>query len=295
MIRAAIAIGSNSTRLLVAEKQGNELKNSYRGREETRLFLGLDEKGCIARERLELTAQAVARMAMQARERGAEEIALFATSATRDAKNGHELGARIRALCGLSLQIITGEEEARLAFCAVAGKERCLVMDIGGGSTEFTWGEAGQIAYAASAQMGASRLLKMCDIENERDAERALDLARAALMPFASQLEKYPHGKKLIGLGGSCTTAAGIAIGRTVHGEDAEGLKVTLEEARCQLSRLSRLPLEERKKVAGLPPERAVHMPHGLSILVSAMELCGYEEMTVSGKNNLDGFLLTTK
>jgi len=111
----------------------------------------------------------------------------------------------------------------------------------------------------------------------------------------ASQLEKYPHGKKLIGLGGSCTTAAGIAIGRTVHGEDAEGLKVTLEEARCQLSRLSRLPLEERKKVAGLPPERAVHMPHGLSILVSAMELCGYEEMTVSGKNNLDGFLLTTK
>ena len=81
MIRAAIAIGSNSTRLLVADKQGNELKNIYRGREETRLFLGLDDEGFIAKERLDFTAQAVAGMAEEARTRGAKEIALFATIA----------------------------------------------------------------------------------------------------------------------------------------------------------------------------------------------------------------------
>ena len=148
MIRAAIAIGSNSTRLLVAEKEGNELKHAFRGREETRLFLGLDEENNIAPERLEQTALAVARLAKAAWLRGAQEITLFATSATRDAKNGAALGERIRALCGLSLQVISGEEEARLAFCAVAGQERRLVMDIGGGSTEFTYGENGQILWA---------------------------------------------------------------------------------------------------------------------------------------------------
>ena len=292
MIRAAIAIGSNSTRLLVAEKEGNALKNAYRGREETRLFLGLDEEGNIAPERLESTALAVAGLAKIAWLRGAEEIALFATSATRDARNGEKLGERIRELCGLSLEIISGEEEARLAFFAVAGKERRLVMDIGGGSTEFTWGENGQILFAKSAQMGASRLLKQCPIENEADAYRALEIARNALLPFAEQVNRYAHAPVLVSLGGSCTTAAAMKMGRIAHGESVEGQKVTLEEARAHLRLLASLPLEERKKVPGLPPERAIHMPHGLCILVSAMELCGYEEMTVSGKNNLDGYLL---
>ena len=78
-----------------------------------------------------------------------------------------------------------------------------------------------------------------------------------------------------------------------INARDLHKQPMTLEEAKGQLRLLASLPLEERKKVAGLPPERAVHMPHGLCILIAAMELCGYEEMTVSGKNNLDGYLLT--
>ena len=241
---------------------------------------------------MESTALAVARLAKAAWLRGAEEIALFATSATRDAGNGDKLGDRIRALCGLSMQIISGEEEARLAFFAVAGKERRLVMDIGGGSTEFTWGEKGQIALARSAQMGASRLLTQCAIDSERDAEGALGRAREALSPFAEQIHQYPQTPVLVGLGGSCTTAAAMKMGRIAHGESVEGQKVTLEEARAQLKLLAALPLDKRQQVPGLPPERAVHMPHGLCILIAAMELCGYGEITVSGKNNLDGYLM---
>lgn len=290
---AAIAIGSNSTRLLIAEKQGNALVNPYRGREETRLFLGLDDQGMIAPERLENTARTVAAMAGEAWGQGAETIALFATSATRDAQNGALLGERIKSLCGLDLQIISGEEEARLAFRAVAGMERRLVMDIGGGSTEFTLGEKGHIQFAASAQMGASRLLRLCPIENEADAGRALEIAKSTLMPYARQLAAYSVAPALIGLGGSCTTCAAIQMGKIAHGEAVEGHVISLHEARRQLALLANLPLEKRQSIPGLPPARAAHMPHGLCILIAAMELCGHEILTVSGRTNLDGYLLS--
>lgn len=294
MMRGAIAIGSNSTRMLAAEKEGNVLKNILRGREETRLFLGLDEEGNIQPERLEYTAQAVCRLAAEARAHGAQEIALFATSATRDAKNGEELGKRIDELCGLSLQVITGEEEAGLAFRAVAGEERRLVMDIGGGSTEFTLGEKGVIAFAASAQMGASRLLKSYPIACVSDAEEAIKEAKRVLSPLAEKILHFPMARGFIGLGGSCTTAAAIQMGRIAHGDQVEGEIVSFSEAKRQLQLLSALPLEERKKVPGLPPERAVHMPHGLCILIAAMELLQMDAITVSGRNNLDGYLLST-
>ena len=128
MKRAAIAIGSNSTRMLAAEKRNGKLEDILRGREETRLFLGLDEEGRIRPERIEDTAQAVCRLALLAKAAGAQSIALFATSATRDAKNGEALGGRIRELCGLSMRVISGEEEADLAFRAVSqeiGRASC--------------------------------------------------------------------------------------------------------------------------------------------------------------------------
>lgn len=293
MRRAAIAIGSNSTRLLVADRRGGSLDNIYRGRAETRLFLGLDAQGNISPERLENTAQAVSRLAGEARAQEAQSVALFATSATRDAANGADLARRIFTLCGLELQVISGEEEARLAFAAAAGQERRLVMDIGGGSTELTLGEGGRVQLAQSAQMGASRLLKMCPIDNEADARRALSLARETLAPFVDRLSKLPPARGLIGLGGTCTTAAAISMGREAHGEGVEGVTVTQGEAVRQLALLSSLPLAERARVPGLPPARAMHMPHGLCILIAAMELLSMDAVTVSGRTNLDGYLLT--
>lgn len=292
MIRAAIAIGSNSTRLLTAEKRGGSLVNIHRGREETRLFLGLDENGNILPKRLEETAQAVLRLYREALAHGAESAALFATSACRDAKNGPALRERIRELTGLDMQIISGEEEARLAFRAAAGQERRLVTDIGGGSTELTLGEHGVIEYSASAQMGASRLLKMRPICNAADAETALAIARETLNPYIAAVRARPAAPALIGLGGTCTTAASIERGKELHGENAEGLTVTVDEARRQLTLLSGLSMEERERVPGLPAARAAHMPNGLCILIAVMEGCGFASVTVSGRTNLDGYLL---
>ena len=293
MRRAAIAIGSNSTRMLTADKTNGALQAILRGREETRLFLGLGEDGMICPDSLENTAQAVARLAEQAREAGAESIALFATSAARDARNGEALAERIRELCGLTLRVISGQEEANLAFLAVSRGQRRLVMDIGGGSTEWTIGENNRVEWSVSMQLGASRLLKAQPIDSETDAEKVLSIARNIIAPYTEKLRGLAPAPAMIGLGGSCTTSAAMAMGRDAHGEEVEGKTVTLQSAREQLKLLSGLTLEERMRVPGLPPSRAIHMPHGLCILIAALECCGFEELTVSGKTNLDGYLLS--
>lgn len=293
MMRAAIAIGSNSTRMLAADKQGGALCRILRGREETRLFLGLDEAGNIMPERMESTAQAVLRLAIMARRHGAEIIDLLATSATRDAKNGDALVDRIYALCGLRLRVISGQEEAALAFQAVSEGQRRLVMDIGGGSTEFTVGENNVPQWSVSMQLGASRLLKMGEINSPADAERTLDIARRIMAPYAAQYRALPPAPALVGMGGSCTTSAAMIMGREAHDEEVEGKTVSLAWAREQLRLLSSLTLEKRTKVPGLPPARAAHMPHGLCILIAALEACGFDSLTVSGRTNLDGYLLS--
>ena len=291
MRRAAIAIGSNSTRMLCADTVGGRLYFPVRGREETRLFLGLDAEGRILPERIESTARAVKRLYEMARAAGAQETDLIATSASRDARNGDLLAARIEALCGLRMRVISGEEEAALAFRAVSAGRRRLVMDIGGGSTEWTLGENNQVLWSVSMQLGASRLLKQRPILSPEDAEAVLSLAREIMAPQAEKLRAFPPAEDMAGLGGSCTTLAAMEMGREAHGEAVEGRGVTRDQAEKWLKILAGMSLEERRQVPGLPPARAEHMPHGLCILISALDACGFSRLTVSGKTNLDGYL----
>ena len=291
MRKAVISIGSNSTRLLVADC-GDELKNRYLGRAETRLFMGLDESGCLQEEAMERTVRALCAMRLEAEIQGAESFTLLATSATRDAANADDFARRILDKAGLNLEIIPGETEAGFAFRAAAGTEDCVVMDIGGGSTEYSRGMGGTIQLARSTQMGASRLLKLQDITDESTAAKALNLAREALKPAAEALSSLPRAGRLVGMGGTCTTAASIEQGYFFSGNDVEGAAVTLETAKEQLELLAPLSPEERMAVPGLPASRVYHMPHGLCILIASMELLGFESLTVTGKTILDGYLL---
>lgn len=293
MMHAAIAIGSNSTRMLCGEKAASGLQNILRGREETRLFSALDAKGFFPAEKIEETAMTVKKLYDAAMAHGAKDCVLFATSASRDAKNSQALADRIYQLTSLSMQIITGEEEARLAFFACAGEKKTIVMDIGGGSTELTLGEHGRILSAASAQMGASRLMKMQEIYSVQDAQNALSLAKEALRPYTDALKGQLSGATLMGIGGTCTALAGIFRQAFFTVEAMEGQTVSLEEARRQLAMLAPMPLAKREQVPGLPATRAMHMPNGLCILIAAMELMGFESLSVSGRNNLDGYLLS--
>lgn len=289
MCQAAIAIGSNSTRLLVKHASNGQ---EFRAREETRLFSGLNGEQLLSEEKIEETALAVHKLKRTALEHGAKEISLLATSATRDARNADAFAARVLSLTGLHLQVISGQEEAALAFLAAAGKEERLVLDIGGGSTELSYGKDGQLLSAFSAQLGASRLLLQKEIASPDDAAYFLRLSENILSDEMKRAAFPSIFPPMIGLGGSCTTAIALQMGRTAHGAAVEGQVLPLCEAHRQLQLLSTLSMEARRQVPGLPPERAAHMPHGLCILIAAMTLCRQTRITVSAKTNLDGYLM---
>lgn len=280
----AIAIGSNSTRLLTRLENGLE----DRAREDTKLFSGLNEDGNLSDEAMDRTVRAVLRLKKRAIQFGAEYIMLLATSATRDAGNSEEFSRRLLAGTGLRLKIISGNKEAELAFRAASAGSHCAVLDIGGGSAELTYGAEGKIIKSISAQEGASRLLKEGEILSAKDAERVygrvISRLRTAYAPILS-LKRPP---KLILIGGTATTAAAIQLITDSHGQELEGTKLTKEQARAQLVRISDLSLKERANVPGLYPSRVHIMPHGLCILLAALELTGFDEFTVSTRNNLD-------
>ena len=280
----AIAIGSNSTRLLTRLENGLE----DRAREDTKLFSGLNEEGNLSDEAMDRTVRAVLRLKKRAIQFGAEYIMLLATSATRDAGNSEEFSRRLLAGTGLRLKIISGNKEAELAFRAASAGSHCAVLDIGGGSAELTYGAEGKIIKSISAQEGASRLLKEGEILSAKDAERVygrvISRLRTAYAPILS-LKRPP---KLILIGGTATTAAAIQLITDSHGQELEGTKLTKEQARAQLVRISDLSLKERANVPGLYPSRVHIMPHGLCILLAALELTGFDEFTVSTRNNLD-------
>lgn len=291
MIRAAITIGSNSTRSLVADVT-DALHVIHRGREETRLMMGMDEAGFITPRAMAQTVAAVADLYREALAMGAKDVTLMATSATRDAQNSNIFVQRLREATGLDTRIISGQEEAALAFRAAAGNENCLVFDIGGGSTELTYGEKGQILASRSAQVGASRLLKIQPIECMEDADRILSIARDIIREALCGM--LPGGKAfhMTGLGGSCTTCASLLMKREAHGEEVEGVRVTIDDVRRFLHTLSPLMPAARAEFRGLPRSRVHHFPHGLCILLAVMEEAGAEAFTVSGRTNLDGYLM---
>lgn len=254
--------------------------------------MALTEGGALEEEAMEHTIRALSAMKLEAESRGAENIPLLATSATRDAANAEEFRQRIRERTGLELQVIPGEVEAQLAFTAASGMEDCVVMDIGGGSTEYSRGNAGVVQFARSTQMGASRLLKMTDITCQRDADRAVEIARDTLKNAAEALLALPKAEKMVGIGGTCTTAVSILQGYLLNPDDVEGVELTQENVREQLDMLAGMSLEERMQVPGLPETRIKHMPHGLCILLASMQLLGYDRIRVSAKTILDGYLL---
>ena len=175
MLAAVIGIGSNSVRALVARNNEGVFERLYRDREGTRLFAGLDSRGVLKEESILKTAEAVRRMAAAVREKGAEDLSIFATSAARDAANGQDFLNAIEQAAGIPPMILTGEEEARLSFFGAsrAVKDECFcgVIDIGGGSTEIVAGRGEDIECAFSCQMGAVRLFREIPIAGKQDME----------------------------------------------------------------------------------------------------------------------------
>jgi len=298
---AAIDVGSNSVRCLIAE-QGDDghLTVVDDLKDQPRLARGLSSTGILASGSMDRAVEAIGRMLQAAERRGATRIALVATSAVRDAANGAEFAERIKRELGVPLEVINGETEARLAFLSVREhfavvRGRAVVMDIGGGSLELVLAASGLVDKAVSLPFGAVRLTEQY-LSDAARPEAGLRRLRSAVRQRLRTAVPAPEwsGAKLFGSGGTFTNAARILAARergkvppAIH-----GATVTLGELQRVLEWLARMTVEERREVPGLNPERADIIPAGLAVAAEVMEHFAAQQLTASAFGLREGILL---
>lgn len=295
MKAAVIGIGSNSVRCLLAEPEGTDFTCLWRDREGTRLFAGLDEHGNIKRDSMDKTVAAVARMASELRHQGAKTLAVFATSAARDAANSGEFIRAVTEAAGTELRILSGNEEAELSFLgasAASRAERCGVIDIGGGSTEIAIGTKKGIEASFSCQMGAVRLYQKLRLDRKEDMLPVQQAAGEILADHLSECAEVAIPETWVGTGGTFTTLA--AMVRQVPWTDRTNMHGT-EVARWEIQeigeKLSEMSLAQRKQLPGLQPGRADIVVHGICILLGVMDRLKIGRIVVSEQGNLDGYI----
>jgi exopolyphosphatase/guanosine-5'-triphosphate,3'-diphosphate pyrophosphatase len=302
-VRAVIDIGTNSVKLLVAHVEGHLVHPLHEESEQTRLGQGFYETHMLQPEAITQTAQVVAGFAQLARRWEPASIRVIATSAARDAINQEELLAQLQEASGLRSEVISGEQEAELAFEGVTTSEAfaehpLLVLDVGGGSSEFILGENNHAIFAQSFKLGTVRLLEKMppnDPPLARDLDAMRDWARAyfqsEILPVVNPkleqlLRKSTSGKELpflVGTGGTTTIMTRIQYQLSSFERSLiEGAVLTRRDVEGQVARLWSVSLEQRKQIVGLPKKRADVILPGVVIFATVLEMLGFEELHVS-------------
>jgi exopolyphosphatase / guanosine-5'-triphosphate,3'-diphosphate pyrophosphatase len=266
---ACIDIGSNTTRLLIADRTAEGLSEVHQERAFTHIGAGLDQTGSIRREKLREVVTVVAWQAQVARDLGCAELRAVATAAIRDAANGAELADAIRAATDLQVEILSGEHEARLAFIGAAAMAdqpaagELGVIDVGGGSSELVVGTApDRVDWWASIQLGSGTL---CSRVLTDDPPRldSLDAAKAEIAAALDGLEP-PRPGRTFAVGGSATSLWRVA------GPDLDATAL----ARA-LDLLIKQPSAAIARRFAIDPQRARLLPAGLLILQECSRLLG--------------------
>ena len=291
MRTAAIGIGSNSLRMLVADIAEGKLKRLKRYREGLRVFAALDENKNIVPEMIQSACESVRKLRDEALSQGAEKVHLFATSAVRDASNQEKFMAALQDATGLELDVCSGDEEACLSFWGAAENEPTGLIDIGGGSTEIAVGCGRAVDEAVSLQMGAVRLYRMYPITCREEADKVVQAAQELLLPVEQRF-KASGSRSWVGVGGTFTTSA--ALVQRIPWQDREkihGFVLKRETVKETLELLADMPVEERLKMECMQPQRADIVAHGIAILLACMQKLDISSITVSEYGNLEGYL----
>lgn len=306
--RAVIDIGTNSVKLLVGEVSGESINPLREEARQTRLGSGFYDTHRLSHAALADTAKAVVGFAAEAKRQAAASLRIIATSAARDAVNGEELVAAVRAACGLPVEILSGEQEADWAFLGVASDpalshQALLIVDAGGGSTEFILGEGRHAHFRQSFRLGTVRLLERlrpADPPAPEDWKRCrevLDQAfdhdiGPAIQPARIRLAH--RTVQLVGTSGTASILASLAQGLTGFQRDRiESTRLTLAHVRRERERLWSLPLDQRKALPGLPPERADVILTGVAIYEAVMEKLDYPDLRISTRGLRFAALMT--
>jgi exopolyphosphatase/guanosine-5'-triphosphate,3'-diphosphate pyrophosphatase len=295
---AVIDVGSNSTRLLVADVDG---KVGVRERQSrvTRLGRGVDLSGQLSDEAIEAACEAIADYVGICGSMGAERVAAIATSAVRDASNGDAFVAELRERFALSARVLDGEEEARLTYRGATAEQPpsipTLVIDIGGGSTEIVVGTGAEIAFHASLQAGVVRHTERHISGDPPTAVELEELAADARTLIAAALDGDDGARASAGIAvaGTPTSLAAADLGLEPYDPArVHGHVLSLETIQHLLSRFASAPLAERAAIPGLHPDRAPTIIAGCVILVEAMRAFGLDRIQASEHDILYGMAL---
>lgn len=263
MRRACIDIGSNTTRLLVADCTGSGLKEVHQERVYTRIGIALAREGAIAPDMVAEVVDVVAAQLASAQHHGAVSVRCVATASVRRAANGGELVDALQRVCaGLAVEVLTAEEEARLAFLGASQAMRgwhadgpLAVVDVGGGSSEIVVGDpAGPVTWWVSLPVGSADLAASC-LPSDPPADEEIASARRRLRDVLAGIEP-PAAARAVAVGGSATSA--LRLGSPQLDEAAFTTAFAF---------LTREPAREVGARFGLEPERAHVLPAGLLIL----------------------------
>jgi exopolyphosphatase/guanosine-5'-triphosphate,3'-diphosphate pyrophosphatase len=276
---AALDLGTNTTRLLVADVVGGRLDEVHRETRVTRLGEGVDARRRLLPVPIARVRNVLADYRRTLESLGAARTLLVATSAVRDAENGEAFLGEIEWSYGFATRLVSGDEEAELTRRGVQPGPGTLVLDIGGGSTEVVVDD-----FHVSLPMGAVRFTERHgeDVDASADAARALLAEHVTVRPRAA-----------IGVAGTVTTLAALDLGLQTYDRDrVHEFHLTTNAAREQVARLAALPLEERRRVPALDPERAPVIVAGGAILLATLDFFALAEIEVSERDILDGIAL---
>ncbi len=295
---AVVDVGTNSVKFLVGERSADGAWRNVVDRAAiTRLGEGLEETGHLNPAPIERTIEAIASMAEEARQNRVEAIAAVGTAGLRIAPNAPAFVDAVQARCGISVEVISGEEESRLAYlAATAGlglaRGSFVVFDTGGGSSQFTFGHGPEVEERFSVDVGAVRFTERFDL----DAAVSEDVLAASLDAIGADLTRLDGRSSpdaLLALGGAVTNLAAVKHGLATYDPDVvQGTVLELAEIDRQIELFRRRGAEGRRKIVGLQPRRAEVILAGALIVRAVMAKLGRASLTVSDRGLRHGALV---
>lgn len=292
---AAIDCGTNSIRLLISEVENGRLTDVSRKMEIVRLGEGVDRTGMLAPAAIERTRRALEGYAAEIKESGAQRVRMCATSASRDASNAADFRVMVRAVLGIEPEVITGDEEARLSFAgAVHGLDAepsFLVVDIGGGSTEFVVGSR-TVEHAISMDIGCVRLTER-HLHSDPPTAAEIAAAEADITKAVDHALRTVSGRgttTLVGLAGSVTTVAGLALHLPAYDSARiHHARVSYDDVAKVTGDLLGATVADRRDLPVMHPGRADVIGAGALILRIIMDRAGKKSVVASEHDILDG------
>jgi exopolyphosphatase/guanosine-5'-triphosphate,3'-diphosphate pyrophosphatase len=297
---AVLDVGTNSVKFHLGERAADGTWRTIDDRAEvTRLGEGLHEAGQLEDEPMRRTADAISAMADEGRAKGAEEIAAVGTAGLRIATNAKAFVDEVRARTGVEIEVIPGEEEARLAYLAAMSglgiggtPERLVVFDTGGGSSQFTFGRGREVERQFSVNVGAARFTERFGLGGAV-SEEALQQALDAIGAELGVLDGEAPPDRLVGLGGANTNLAAVKHGLREYDADVvQGTQLERAEIDRQIELYRTRGADERREIVGLQPQRAEVILAGACIVRTVLEKLGIDALTVSDRGLRHGVLV---